>query len=156
VLFVFALLARCVPQDFDNPFVTAAALPTTGMAMLVLWVVSLWLLPRLMLRLQSRTGRVQPSGFTLFTRMMCALDIFSALVAVVAAVGTLWIWLQVPGFVAWCAPGADSTLAAQVQRAHVASIIGLIIFTLSLFITAGGGLAVGIAAAVTAVRRGDV
>ncbi len=131
---MLATLARCVPQDLVNPFVSAATLPTFGVAGLILWAGALWLLRML------------------FPRAPAARSIWIAIpptIAIVPVAGvTLGIWLQARSFIPWCVPINTGVLDAQYYSGTVALVAGWVAFALSLLVVIGSGKA-----AIVAGRR---
>ena len=128
---MLATLARCVPQDFVNPFVSAATLPTMGVALLIVWVSSFWLLPMLFPRLRAaRSVRIA---------------VLSTIAIAPPAAITLWIWLQARSFIPWCAPIDTSVLDAQYHSATVALVVGFIACAFSILVIMGSSVAATVA-----------
>lgn len=85
-MFLIAALARCVPEDFDNQFISPAISATFIVVVLALMATLYWLVPR--------HHRIRAhSGFVWMLRGLAGL--FTLVDTVVASVA-VWIWLQAP------------------------------------------------------------
>lgn len=92
-MFVFAALALCIPYDV-NTFLPPAWMATVGAALLAVWALSLWLVPRL-----RRTRSSSDVAWVLrISRLLAVLGVMGA----AAAAG--WIWIQANSFQGWCFP----------------------------------------------------
>ncbi len=129
---MLATLTRCLPQDFADPFVPAAAQATAGVAFLVLWAGMVWL-ARLLV----------PQSRTVASVTLAIIPMF-ALVPVAAV--TLWLWLLTRTFIPWCAPANTSLFDAQNQLAKIAIMAGAAALILPVFVITGSGLAMGVTA----------
>src|SRR6185437_15513190 len=128
---MLATLARCVPQDFVNPFVSAATLPTMGVALLTVWVGAFWLLPMFFPRLHAaRLGRI---------------TVLSTIAIAPVAAVTLWIWLQARSFISWCAPINTGVLDAQYRNETVALVVGFVAFVFAILVIMGSTIAATVA-----------
>lgn len=132
---MLAMLTRCVPQDFENPFVSAAIPPTIGVAVLIVWAGALWL---------SRMRFPQAAA----ARSIRTAVLLSTIAMVPLAAVTLWIWLQTRSFIPWCVPVATDALDAQYHSEITTLVAGWIVFALSLLAIIGSG-----AAAIASGRR---
>jgi hypothetical protein len=128
---MLATLARCVPQDLVNPFVSAAILPTIGVASLTALAGALWLWRVLVPRVRSARS--------IWIAVPATIAIFP-----LAAV-TLWIWLQARSFIPWCAPIDTSVLDAQYHSATVVLVVGFVACAFSILVIMGSSIAATIA-----------
>ena len=133
---MLAALARCVPQDSVNPFVSAATLPTLGMAFLIVWAGSLWLLQVLF--------RLTLAARSVWGAALSWIAVLSTIAIIPVAAVALWIWLQARSFIPWCAPVNTSVRDAQHHSGDVAFIVGFVAFAFSLLVVMGSSIAVAV------------
>jgi len=128
---MLAALARCVPQDFTNPFVSAATLPTIAVAFLISWAGVLWLSSMFLPRVREARSRW--------------IAVLSTIAIAPPAAVTLWVWLQARSFIPWCAPIDTSVLDAQARSETVALVVGLTALAFSILVVMGSSIAMTVA-----------
>jgi len=133
---MLATLARCLPQDIVNPFVSAATLPTLGVGFLILWAGVLWLSSMFLPRVREARSRW--------------IAVLSTVAIVPVAGVALGIWLLARSFTVWCAPIDTSVLDAQYHSETVALVVGLAAFAFSILVIMGSSIAMTV---VVGLRR---